>query len=63
MSNTNTNTETETELVIRAAKYFLKYSGMRGNDKQVTKLMNTTPGFAIINMAVMRGFKESKTYS
>jgi len=53
----NMNTNTNTELVIRAAKYFLTYSGMRGNDKQVAKLMNTTPGFAIVNMAVMRGFK------
>lgn len=56
-TNTNTETNTDTELVVRAAKYFLKYSGMRGNDKQIAKLMNTTPGFAIINMAVMRGFK------
>jgi len=56
-TNKNTTKETELDMIIRAARYYLKYSAIEDTDDQVAKLMKTTTAFDIINMAVMRGFK------
>ncbi len=46
-----------TQTIEAAAKYFLKYNGMRGNAKQVAQMIRTTPALAIIRMATERGWK------
>jgi hypothetical protein len=44
------------ERIIKAAKYYLNYQGMRGTESQIQKLLKRHSSEQILHMAKERGF-------
>lgn len=49
-------------MIERAAKFYLRYQGMKGTPKQIAQLIRTTPAEAILRMASERGWVDTDGY-